>query len=195
MKSLPICLIVDDDLVSTRDLITVLETQRYARPIGLATTGSGALELLQTVHADWLFIRITVWDDYRNRAALLRQPPTRVIFLSDRGEKCTQDLPTEVDFHLQPPYRVSGVGKLARRLTDPATPIRSLDVLFLRVACRFRAIPIERLQSVRSRRGFLEIETDDATYIVAGSLAQFQQRLPPCFTRVKRGLLVAHAYD
>ena len=195
MKSIPTCLIIDDDLVSTRELITVLETQRYARPIALATTVSGALDLLQTVPADWLFIRITVWDEYRNRAALLRRPPTRVIFLSARGEKCTQDLPNEVDFHLQPPYRMSSVGKVVRRLADPAIPLRSLDVLFLRVACRFRAILIDRLQSVRSRRGFLEIETDDATYIVAGSLAQFQQRLPPGFTRVKRGLLVAHAFD
>jgi DNA-binding LytR/AlgR family response regulator len=190
MKSLPTCIIIDDDLISTRELIQVLETQHHARPIGVATTVSGAIDLLQAMAADWLFIRITAWDEYRNRTAFIRQRPARVIFLSGRGEKCTQDLSNEVDFHLQPPYRKSSVGKVVRRLTDPTTTLRSLDVLLLRVACRFRAIPIERLQSVRSRRGFLEIETDYGIYVVAGSLTEFQQRLPPSFTRVKRGLLV-----
>jgi hypothetical protein len=180
--------IIDDDRSATDELTLLLQVHRLARVVGTSTSIAGWLD-----HSvDCLFIRITCWDDYLKIAGFLPRTPTTVIFLSGRGEKCTHYLPGEVDFHLQPPYGPGAVRAIFNRRKDPFFERRSLEFFFLKANCRYHVIYFSTLQDVRGKAGWITIRTDTEEYTVAGTLAEFQRRLPVPSNRVGRGLLLIH---
>ena len=184
----PTCWIIDDDRTATDELTLLLQIHRFAIVVGTSTSIAGWLD-----HSvDCLFIRITLWDDYLKIMALLPRTPTTVIFLSGRLEKCTQHLPAEIDFHLQPPYRTPFVSSIFNRIKDPFFEHRPLEFFFLKANCRYHVIYFSTLREVRGKAGWITIQTEKNEYTISGSLAQFQRRLPLPFNRVGRGLILIH---
>jgi DNA-binding LytR/AlgR family response regulator len=184
-------LIIDEDAVAAEELRVLLAVGKRMDCLGLFVNVPMAFEPYLVGGVDLLFIRITAWDDYQKVAPLLPKPPRHVVFLSGRMEKCTQFLAVEVDFHLQPPYTGKALATCLGRMTHPFFTPRPLDFFFLRVNCRYRVVPYWSLQTVECKGNYLEVRTDRDKYLVAGSLAQFQRRMPVTFSRVGRGLLVA----
>jgi DNA-binding LytR/AlgR family response regulator len=187
--------IIDHDLAAADELAAILEDHGLERSVGIAASVPAAMDILWKGTVDLLCIRIAHWDDYRKVAPLLPHLPERIVFLSGRTDKCTANLPNEVDAHLQPPYKASHVRKCLQRFADPVFRPRSQAFFFLRVDCHFHAIPLDSLQWVRTRGHQLIIQTDKERYEVFGTLDQLQQRLPVYFTRVGRGLLIAKYTD
>jgi hypothetical protein len=187
--SLPTCWIIDDDRPQADELLRLLQTQGHGRVLGLASSVAG----WENRPVDCLFIRISHWDDYLKARMLAPSPsPMTVIFLSGEHEKCTGHLSGLLDFHLQPPYRPSRLGAIFYRRAARNFEPRSLDFFFLKTQCRFEVIYFSSLLRVRGRLGWLTIQTRDREYHVAGTLAQFQRRLPVPSNRVNRHLLLIH---
>ena len=188
--ALPTCWIIDHNRAAADGLRALLDNQDYGRVLGTSATV-----------ADWagnavdcLFIRITAWDDYLQwRAARRLQGAGTIIFLSGEFEKCTQHLVADVDFYLQPPYRISRIAGIMRRRIDPDFPRRSLEFFFLKADWRYEVIYFTELMYVRGNGGgTIQIKTSDFEYTICGSLAAFERRLPIPWQRVNRSLLVAY---
>jgi DNA-binding LytR/AlgR family response regulator len=82
-----------------------------------------------------------------------------------------------------------------RPVIDPDFRPRSHAFFFLRVGCHYHAIPLDSLLWVRVRDHLLIVQTDTEQYKVSGTLDQLQNRLPVCFARAGRGLLIANFSD
>lgn len=187
--------IIDPDLAAADELAAILEDHGRDGAVGIAANLQAALDILWKDPIDLLFIRIREWDKYRNVAPLLAHPPDRVVFLSGRKERYTDNLPDEVDAHLQPPYQEDKVRKCLQRFADPDFRARSQEFFFLRVRRRYHAVQLDSLQFVRTRGSFLIICTDTEQYEVYETLDQLQKRLPVALTRVGPGLLIAKYTD
>jgi DNA-binding LytR/AlgR family response regulator len=184
-----IYVIIDEDAIARAELAAVLGGLGGREVVG-APTVAAALVGLEGRRVETLFIRISAWDEYR-LAVPVDMP---VVFLSGRGEKCTQHLPIALEYHLQPPYSAGRVGKCLARLELAAAPgeaVRMADLLFVRAGWRWQPVRISELRSVRKAGVFIELETRTGSYLVRGSMAEWAGRLPSTVMRVGRGLMVA----
>jgi DNA-binding LytR/AlgR family response regulator len=149
------------------------------------------MDILLQIKTDLLFIRIAAWDEYRIMAPLLPAGPGQVVFLSGRGENCTTNLSSEVDFHLRPPYLEGRVRRIFDRLLTPGFQCRNLEFFFLRVGCHFHAVPYSSVEWIKRNGTNLIVKTHDRQYEMAGSLEEMQARLPIRLERVSWSMLVA----
>ena len=185
--------LIDEDLTTRQDLAALIQTAWPEDSITTATDVVTALDAL-IAGTDWLFIRISAWDDYQRIVNFLPHRPAIVIFLATRIEKCAYYLSEEVDFHLQPPYRPLSLTRIRTRLADPTFRPRPLNVFFLKSQCRYYAVPYPDLLAVHSQRGWLSIRTTHQTFVIAGCFPAFLARLPLPLTRISRNLTVSDAY-
>jgi LytTr DNA-binding domain len=185
------CCILNEDLEAADELAAILEGSRHAASVYIAGDLEKGMEILAKKPVDLLFIRVVAWDDYRLVAPLLAAPPRLVVFLSGRRENCTSNLSNEVDFHLKPPFLGSRVWRIFERLAQPEFQPQSLDFLFLRVKCRYHAVPFASIRWIKRNGLTIIVKTDDGEFEFFGSLERIQERLPVQFERVTRGLLVA----
>jgi DNA-binding LytR/AlgR family response regulator len=184
--------IVDEDPEAADELALLLEKIDPAGRVSIAVNIPQAMDLLLRSKTDLLFIRVIAWDEFRKVAPLLPSVPVWVVFLSGRREHCTANLSLEVDFHLKPPYLEGRVRRIIQRLSVPGFQARDLEFFFLRVNCRFHAIPYSNLQWIQRKGINVVVKTRDHEYEVAGSLEKMQERLPIRLERVAWGLLVAN---
>ena len=188
----PTCLIIDDNPQATDELTALLHTHHFAVRVWTAANVPLASDILHDEKIDLIFIRIKHWDECREILNDIPYSLQQVVFLSGRLEKCTYHLPLVVDFHLQPPYQATSVNMIFRKLQEPGFRPRPLDFFFLKVNCRFHVIYFTTLRAVSGKRGVITVQTATDEYTLAGTLSQFQKRLPNRFTRVNRNLLMAH---
>jgi hypothetical protein len=188
-------LVIDSDAAAARELSALLLDQPGPPRLFVSLEVNAAGNVLATEQIDWLFIRISQWDEYQLLVARLTHRPARVVFLSGRMEKCTGHLGFMLDAHLQPPYLAGRVGKCWRWLQDAAAELRPLDFFFLKTQARYVLIRYRELKQVRRFYNELRIQTRETEYRTTGSLAAFQARLPIPLARVRRGLLVNEAYE
>jgi DNA-binding LytR/AlgR family response regulator len=192
--SLSTIILIDADQTAAGELAALLQS----RQDGLRVLTYGAVRdaayILRGGTVEWLFIRITAWDDYQLLAHTLPNLPRQVVFLSGRNEKCTGHLASTVDGHLQPPYRAGHLAKIWNRMTDPYFIPLPLDIFFIKCRARYQPVRYCDIREVSRESGQLRIETRDAEYLVAGSLQAFQERLPVQLAHTSRGCLVNEAY-
>jgi hypothetical protein len=195
-------LIIDSDAAAGRELSELLlnrtPVDKTPPNVIVSLDVEPAADVLLNEPVDWLFIRISQWDDYQH-LVFARQPCihvyTRVIFLSGRAEKRTDHLHLELDAHLQPPYRTSRLAKVWNKLSDPDFTPQPLDFFFLKAQARYIPIRYPDLYQVQHFGRELWIETRQGEYRITGNLSAFQSRLPIPLTRIRRGWLVNEAYQ
>jgi len=188
-------ILIDTDETAAGELAALLYNRQEGLRVLIYGTVRDAASILRDQAVEWLFIRITVWDDYQLLAHTLPHLPRRVIFLSGRNEKCTGHLALAVDGHLQPPYRAGHLAKIWNRMTDPYFTPRPLDIVFIKCKARYQPVRYCDIREVIRESGQLRIETRDTEYLVAGSLQAFQERLPVPLAHTSRGCLVNEAYQ
>ena len=187
-------ILIDPDETAAGELATLLHNRQEDLRVLVYGSVREAASMLREEAVEWLFIRITAWDDYQLLAHSLSHLPRRIVFLSGRNEKCTQHLALAVDGHLQPPYRAGHLAKIWNRMTDPYFTAMPLDIVFIKCKARYRPVRYCDIREVSRESGQLRIETRDADYLVAGSLQAFQERLPVPLAHTSRGCLVNEAY-
>lgn len=195
MTTLPTVLIIDNDREASAELTRLLHEGRLAKVVATAScvaAAVGGLFLRGQPAVDCLFIRIPEWDDFLRHRAAFPDGPLTIVFLSGRDEKCTRHLAGEVDFHLQPPFKLSRLTAIFKRRSSPGFQPRPLDYFFLKVLCRYHAIRFDDILEVRVHGGLLTVRLTGGEYTVTGTLTQFQDRLRVPSERVRRGILVIH---
>ncbi len=116
--SLRIILLIDSDETAAAELAALLQSRQDGLRVLSYAGVRDAASILGGGAVEWLFIRITAWDDYQLLAYTLPILPRRVVFLSGRNEKCTGHLASTVDGHLQPPYLAGPRAQVWHRLPD-----------------------------------------------------------------------------
>jgi DNA-binding LytR/AlgR family response regulator len=193
--SLRTIILIDADETAASELAALLYNRQDGLRVMICGTVRDAACTLRDEVVEWLFIRITAWDDYQLLAYTLPNLPRRVIFLSGRNEKCTGHLALAVDGHLQPPYRAGHLAKIWNRMTDLYFTARPLDIVFIKCKARYQPVRYCDIREVIKESGQLRIETRDTEYLVAGSLQAFQERLPVQLAHTSRGCLVNETYQ
>ena len=188
-------LLIDSDETAAAELAAFLQSRQDSLRVLIYGTVRDAACILRGGAVEWLFIRITVWDDYQLLAYTLPILPRRVVFLSGRNEKCTGHLASTLDGHLQPPYRAGHLAKIWNRMTEPYFIPLPLDIFFIKCKARYQPVRYCDIREVSRESGQLRIETRDAEYLVAGSLQAFQERLPVPLAHTSRGCLVNEVYE
>jgi DNA-binding LytR/AlgR family response regulator len=188
-------LLIDADETATTELAALFQSRQEGLRVLIYGTVRDAACILRGGAVEWLFIRITAWDDYQLLAHTLPSLPWRVVFLSGRNEKCTGHLASTVDGHLQPPYRSGHLAKIWNRMTDPYFTPLPLDIFFIKCRARYQPVRYCDIREVSRESGQVRIETRDAEYLVTGSLQAFQERLPVQLAHTSRGCLVNEAYQ
>jgi len=195
MTTLPAVLIIDPDHEAAAELTRLLHEGGLARVVATASSvavATGGLFLRGEPTIDCLFIRIHEWDAFLQHRGAFPEGPLTIVFLSGRGEKCTRHIASEVDFHLQPPFKTGRLTAIFKRVLSPDFHPRPLDFFFLKVLCRYHAIRFDDILEVRAKAGLLTIRLTNEEFFVSGSLNQFQQRLRVPSERVHRGILLVH---
>lgn len=191
----PTCLIIDPDTEAAGRIADWL-TARPERPeVTTATSVRAGQHCLETEAVDWLFIRISAWDDYQRTAPTLRHKPKRIVFLSGFGENGALKLDTLVDAHLSFPFQPTQLLRIWVRLSAPTYQLPPLDFFFLRVAGTYVLIRYADLREIRRMGARLQVETRYGAYKTSGSLTAFQARLTIPLTLVDPGWLVNEAYQ
>ena len=193
--SLRIILLIDPDETAAAELAALLQSRQDGLRVLIYGAVRDAACILRGGTVEWLFIRITAWDDYQLLAYSLPILPRRVVFLSGRNEKCTGHLASAVDGHLQPPYRAGHLAKIWNKMTEPYFIPLPLDIFFIKCKARYQPVRYCDIREVSRESGQLRIETRDAEYLVVGSLQAFQERLPVRLAHTSRGCLVNEAYQ
>ena len=193
--SLNTILLIDADETAATELAALLQSRQEGLRVLIYGAVRDAACILRAGTVEWLFIRITAWDDYQLLAHTLPSLPWRVVFLSGRNEKCTGHLASTVDGHLQPPYRAGHLAKIWNRMTDPYFTALPLDIFFIKCKARYQPVRYCDIREVSRESGQLLIDTRDAEYLVAGSLQAFQERLPIRLAHTSRGCLVNEVYE
>ena len=188
-------ILIDSDEIAAAELAVLLNSRKDGLRVLMFSTVRDAACTLRGVVVEWLFIRITAWDDYQLLAHTLPILPRRVVFLSGRNEKCTGHLASAVDGHLQPPYRAGHLAKIWNKMTEAYFIPLPLDIFFIKCRARYQPVRYCDIREVSRESGQLRIETRDADYLVTGSLQAFQERLPVPLAHTSRGCLVNEAYQ
>lgn len=191
----PNCLIIDPDTEAAGRIADWL-TARPERPeVTTATSIRAGQHCLETEAVDWLFIRISAWDDYQRIAPTLRHQPKRLVFLSGFGENGAQKLDSLLDAHLTSPFQPAQLLRTWIRLSAPTYQLPPLDFFFLPSAGTYVLIRYADLREVRRMGARLQVETRYGAYKTSGSLTAFQARLPIPLTLVDPGWLVNESYQ
>jgi DNA-binding LytR/AlgR family response regulator len=190
-----IILVIDPDETAARELADLLHRREGPPRCLISSRVRDAESILRSEAVDWLFIRISVWDDYQFLTPNLPQLPRRVVFLSGRNEKCTAHLALAVDGHLQPPYRPGQLAKAWNKLSDPHFVARPLDFFFVKSRARFEPVRYCDIRQVSLQNGRLQVETRYGEYQISGSLLAFQDRVPVPLILARRGWLVNEAFS
>jgi DNA-binding LytR/AlgR family response regulator len=192
----PTILIIDPDAAAAQELHGLLEKKYPASRIIVSPDIQTIKNQLSFQSIQWLFIRIICFDDFQQVTYKSRHqhPPPKTIFLSSATEKCTGHLDFILDGHLQAPYRPGRLGKVMKKMSDPAFIPQPLDFFFLKYKARYTPIHYHDLYQVQQFKRELWIETRQTEYRITASLAAFQARLPIPLTRIRRGWLVNEAY-
>jgi hypothetical protein len=190
----PTALVIDPDVHASNQLAELI-LERRERPEVMTATGVAVAErALHAEQIDWLFIRISVWDDYQRLAPTLHHVPARVVFLSPGQDNCTGNLPELLDAHLKPPYSAAKIARIWGRLTHAAFRPRPLDFFFLKAQYQYVIIRYADIRQVRRRGAKLQIFTRTGDFEIYGSLIEFQARLPVPLSRTGRNWLVNEGY-
>ncbi|HEV2354973.1 MAG TPA: hypothetical protein VGR89_12060 [Puia sp.] len=187
-------LIVDHDETAALELAGLLKNRPQPPAVFIASDVGIAEPILRTGSIDWMFIRITAWDDFQRVRPFLARAPRQVVFVSGRYEKCTGHLSLLLDSHLQPPYRSGHLVRIWNKWKDPLFIPRPLDLFFIKSRARFEVVRYGDLRQVDVEHGRLRLSTRHADYHVTGSLQSFRDRLPISLALVRRGGLVNEFY-
>jgi len=186
--------IIDPDEAAARELSAWL-LNRLAYPrIFIATGLSPDENNFQANPADWLFIRITAWDDYQRLQQTHAGQPRRIVFLSGRNERRTDHLSFILDAHLQAPYSHAQLTRIWDQLSNPAFTHQSMDFFFLKIKARFIKINYCDLREIRIHQGLLLIETRDGKYLIRSTFSDFRDRLPFALSWIHRNCWINEKY-
>ena len=194
-------LVVDDEALARTRLRTLLGDCREpaVELVGEAADAAQALALLQRHPVDVVLLDIHMpGPDGRALAAQIRAraDAPAVVFVTAHAEHALQAFELEAADYLTKPVRqarlAEALEKVARllRLRRAAAPAAQ-EFLTIQDRGRTERVPLSEVAYLKAELKYLTVRTVERSYILDGSLSEFEERHPGLFLRVHRNALVA----
>lgn len=186
------CLIIDDNAKTFEVLSALLKTNCAFDSI-IAATESFQVRLAFRCKANPIhivYIRVRMFD-YTLFEELDAEQMPLIVFLSGGKERITEKEATGVRYQLREPYTDENVSRLLRTVKLNAKQ-EPADYLFIRFEARYHKIKFDAIELVERLMGsYVRLHTTTTKFLLPGSLASFEDRLPQDrFSRISDGLIV-----
>jgi two-component system LytT family response regulator len=204
----PRILLVDDEPHARAKLRRFIEDDGRARVVGEAADGTEAVQAIETLAPDILFLDIQMpeLDGFGVLDALDVERMPHVVFVTAHDQHALRAFRVRaLDYLLKPVDRDRFTEALGRALerVDAAPPDardalqelpaerRRLDRFLVRSRGRMLLIPADRVDWIGGADNYAELHVGTETHLVRGTLAEIEERLPAGrFARIHRSAIV-----
>jgi len=196
--------IVDDEPIICGELKCLLETQGWARVVGVYHDGVQALAFLEEEEADLVFMDIQMPEmgglELARRLAEFPRPP-RVVFVTAFAQFALEAFGVQAMDYLLKPFDGADLLRIRDRLarsasgpgvpSDPAVPSWPRTIL-VESGSGFDVVPVDRIRMIVAREREVFLETlDGRSRPTRTRLTEYAARLDPrCFLRCHRNFIV-----
>ena len=186
-------LIVDDEPPARSELRYLLDEAGGVEVVGEASDAGEALQLIQAMHYDVVFLDIDMpgLSGVELADSLMSQPNRpAVIFVTAYGEHAVKAFEVAAVDYLVKPVELDRLKRAIERVT-PERPVTRVDRLLVEKAGRKLLIPVEEVFYVMAKDDYSFLFTLSERYLSTSSLAHLETKLAPSgFFRVHRRYLV-----
>jgi len=199
MKKSLTALVVDDERLARKDLISLLEPYEHIKVVGEADSVPTAVKAIQTLNPDVIFLDIQMPGDSGFDLLGKIDVEAQVIFVTAFDEYAIQAFEVNaLDYLLKPvnPDRLArAIERLEHRETDIPLKTRELnydDRLFLMLGKHFKFLKINTITNIRAAGDYSEVMTCEGLKgLTLKSMKEWDVRLPSQqFLRIHRSTII-----
>jgi len=192
-------LIVDDERLARKDLISLLKTHDRIAVVGEADDVPSAVKAIEKLNPDVIFLDIQMPGDSGFDLLEKTDVEARIIFVTAYDEYAIRAFEVNaLDYLLKPvhPERLArALERLELQEKETPTRVRKLDAddrLFLMVGRHFKFLKVKSLLTVTAAGDYSEVLTSDGTKgLTLKSMMEWETRLPPHhFIRIHRSTII-----
>jgi len=192
-------LVVDDERLARKDLISLLKAHDHITVVGEADDVPTAVKAVEKLNPDVIFLDIQMPGDSGFDLLDRMEAEARIIFVTAYDEYAIRAFEVNALDYLLKPVNPERLAKALERLElqewETAAGTRRLDYsdrLFLMVGRNFRFLKVNRLVLVAAAGDYSEVLTSDGTKgLTLKSMKEWETRLPPRhFVRIHRSTII-----
>jgi len=192
-------LIVDDERLARKDLISLLKAHDQVAVVGEADDVPSAVRAIEKLNPDVIFLDIQMPGDSGFDLLERVDVEARIIFVTAYDEYAIRAFEVNaLDYLLKPvhPDRLAkALEKLELQEQEPPARTRQLDFddrLFLLLGRHFKFLKVNSILTVTAAGDYSEVLTSDGTKGLAlKSMKEWEARLPPQhFVRIHRSTII-----
>lgn len=192
-------LVVDDERLARKDLISLLRAHENIDVVGEADDVPSAVRAIERLNPDAVFLDIQMPGDSGFDLLEKNEVEARVIFVTAYDEHAIRAFEVNaLDYLLKPvnPERLAkAIERLERQERETPVRIRRLsydDRLFLMLGRHFKFLKVDSILAVTAAGDYSEVLTSDGTKGLAlKSMKEWETRLPSrYFLRVHRSTII-----
>ena len=192
-------LIVDDEPLARRDLISVLADFKHVQVIGEAKNITSAVKELKKNRPDVIFLDIQMPGESGFDLLDYINPKIKIIFVTAFDEYAKRAFEVNALDYLTKPVHKERLGVALERLVennnneiDEVEKLRHDDSLFLRLNDSYHFLRIDTIIKILSAKDYSEIVTKDGKKrLVHKKMKEWEMRLPQNnFCRVHRSTII-----
>ena len=199
------CIIIDDDLMSQKQLLHLCEKTPELRVVAVCDNVSNALEAIDTHKPDLAFLDIEMPEstglDLLDRLAVRPQ----VIFTTAKRDYAFDAFKYDVTDYLQKPIRLPRFREAVQKVMErhdaklsrhpqtglQTTPTLSTDAVFIRVDGKLVRLNINDILYFENIGDYVQVKTTQKVFTIHTTMKALDERLPhPAFLRVHRSYII-----
>jgi two-component system, LytTR family, response regulator len=199
MKKPLSALIVDDERLARKDLISLLKAHDQVAVVGEADDVPSAIRAIEKLNPDVIFLDIQMPGDSGFDLLERVDVEARIIFVTAYDEYAIRAFEVNaLDYLLKPvhPDRLAkALEKLELQEQEPPARTRQLDFddrLFLMLGRHFKFLRVNSILTVTAAGDYSEVLTSEGTKgLTLKSMKEWEARLPPQhFVRIHRSTII-----
>jgi two-component system LytT family response regulator len=203
MKKTFRALVIDDERLARKDLISLLEAHDNIAVVGEADDVPSSVEAIKRLNPDVIFLDIQMPGDSGFELLERTNVEAHIIFITAYDEYAIRAFEVNaLDYLLKPvnPERLAmALEKMESKELDTWTKARTLnyeDRLFLMLGKHFKFLKVNAILSILSAGDYSEVLTSDGNKgLVLKSMKEWESRLPARhFIRIHRSTIVNMEY-
>jgi len=192
-------LIVDDERLARKDLISLLKPYDQVTVVGEADSVPAAVKAIHRLNPDVVFLDIQMPGDSGFDLLDKVDLEAHIIFVTAYDEYAIRAFEVNALDYLLKPVHPDRLAKAMERLGDrePAQParVRNLDYddrLFVMLGQHFKFLKVDSILNIKAAGDYSEIQTaDGAKGLVLKSMKEWETRLPARhFLRIHRSTII-----
>jgi len=192
-------LIVDDERLARKDLISLLKAHDQVAVVGEADDVPSAVRAIEKLNPDVIFLDIQMPGDSGFDLLERVDVEARIIFVTAYDEYAIRAFEVNALDYLLKPVHPDRLAKALERLElqeqEPPARTRQLDFddrLFLLLGRHFKFLKVNSILTVTAAGDYSEVLTSDGTKGLAlKSMKEWEARLPPQhFVRIHRSTII-----